>query len=70
MVIDQKGYLFATGPGGVFVISPKGDVLGRIKTGKGSANCTFGEDGSTLFITNHDRLVKIPTLTRGLAWGS
>ena len=70
MVIDQKGYLFATGPGGVFVISPKGDVLGRIKTGKGSANCTFGEDGSTLFITNHDQLVKIPTLTRGLAWGS
>jgi len=70
MVIDEKGYLFATGPGGVFIIAPDGEVLGRIKTGKGSANCTFGEEGSTLFITNHDRLVKIPTLTRGLAWSS
>lgn len=70
MVIDKNGYIFATGPGGVFIISPSGTVLGRIKTGKGSANCTFGEDGSTLFITNHDRLVKIPTLTQGLAWRS
>jgi len=70
MVIDDKGNIFATGPGGVFVITPDGEVLGRIKTGKGSANCTFGEEGSTLFVTNHDRLVKIPTLTRGLAWRS
>ncbi len=70
MVIDDKGHLFATGPGGVFIIAPTGEVLGRIKTGKGSANCTFGEDGSVLFITNHDRLVKIQTLTRGLAWRS
>jgi len=70
MVIDKNGYIFATGPGGVFVITPSGEVLGRVKTGKGSANCTFGEDGSTLFITNHDRLVKIPTLTQGLAWRS
>jgi len=66
MVIDSQGHIFATGPGGVFVISPDGTVLGRILTGKGSANCTFGEDGSTLFITNHDRLIKLKTLTTGL----
>jgi len=70
MVIDYTGHIFATGPGGVFVISPNGEVLGRIKTGKASANCTFGEDGSTLFITNHDRLIKLKTKTRGLAWTS
>jgi gluconolactonase len=68
MVIDIHGNIFATGPGGLFVITPKGDILGRIKTGKASANCTFGENGSTLFITNHDRLLKLKTLTRGHGW--
>ena len=66
MAVDINGNIFATGPGGVFVIAPDGKVLGRILTGKGSANCTFGEDGSTLFITNHDRLVKLKTKTAGL----
>ncbi len=66
MAVDIQGNIFATGPGGVFIIAPDGKVLGRILTGKGSANCTFGEDGSTLFITNHDRLVKLKTKTTGL----
>lgn len=68
MVIDKYGNLFASGPGGIFVITAEGKILGRIKTGKASANCTFGEDGSTLFITNHDRLVKLKTQTLGLDW--
>ena len=68
MAIDVDGNVFATGPGGIFVITPTGKILGRIKTGKASANCAFGEDGHTLFITNHDRLVKLQTKTRGLAW--
>lgn len=68
MAMDINGNVFATGPGGIFTITPAGKVLGRIKTGKGSANCAFGEDGRTLFITNHDRVVKLRTNTRGLAW--
>ena len=68
MAIDEKGNVFATGPGGIFVISPEGKILGRIKTGKASANCAFVEIGSTLFITNHDRVVKLQTKTLGLAW--
>jgi len=70
MVVDMHGNIFVTGPGGVYVVTDKGEVLGRINTGKGSANCTFGEDGSTLFITNHDRLLKLKTKTRGLSWKS
>ena len=52
MVVDHHGNLFATGPGGVFVISPDGKILGRIKTSKASANCTFGEDGRCLLYTS------------------
>lgn len=70
MVIDKDGNIFVTGPGGIYVVTRNGQILGRIKTGKASANCTFGEDGKTLFITNHDRLVKLKTQTRGLSWMS
>lgn len=68
MAVDTEGNIFATGPGGVFIISPNGDVLGRIKTGKASANCCFGEDGKTLFITNHDRLLRLRVKAKGLEW--
>lgn len=63
MVMAHDGTLFATGPEGVFVISSTGKLLGRINTGKATGNCTFGEAGSTLFITAGDTLLKIPTLT-------
>lgn len=68
MAVDTNGNIYATGPGGIFVITPAGKVLGRIKTGKASANCAFGEDGQTLFITNHDRVMKLRTKAHGLAW--
>jgi len=67
MALDEKGNIFVTGPGGVFVIQSDGTPLGRILTGKASANCTFGEDGRTLFITNHDRLLRLRTRTKGLS---
>ena len=31
--VDEHGNLFATGPGGVLVISPEGKHLGTISTG-------------------------------------
>lgn len=70
LAVAQSGELFVTGPGGVFVLSPEGEVLGRILTGSATANCAFGEDGSTLFITAHDRLLKINTQARGVQWNS
>ena len=66
MTVDEKGNLFATGPGGVHVIAPSGAELGRISTGKATANCTFGgPDRRTLFITASDMLVSVHTKTRG-----
>jgi len=65
MKIDVHGNLFATGPGGVFVISPKGEYLGRIDPGCATANCGFGDDGSTLYLTADKSLAKIKTTTKG-----
>jgi gluconolactonase len=52
MKVDEEGNLYATGPGGVLVISPKGKHLGTIQLPEIPSNCAFGDaDGQTLFIT-------------------
>lgn len=69
MVVAETGHVLATGPGGVFILAPNGQALGRINPGSASANCTFGEDGRTLFITAQDRLLRMRTKVRGASWG-
>jgi gluconolactonase len=65
MKVDLKGNLFATGPGGVFIITPDAKHLGTIDTGEATANCAWGGDGSVLYITANDKLCRIKTSTRG-----
>lgn len=57
--VDAAGRVFASGPGGIYVLSPEGQALGLIATGKATANCAFGEDGRTLFLTSHDMLARV-----------
>jgi gluconolactonase len=68
MKVDQKGNLFATGPGGVLILTNEGKHLGTLLTTQRTANCTFGEDGSTLFITADHTLLKIRLTTKGLGY--
>lgn len=63
--VDKDGRLFASGPGGIYVLSPEGKALGLIATGKAAANCAFGEDGKTLFITSSDMLVRVRLKSAG-----
>lgn len=58
------GTIFATGPGGVHILSADGTTLGMIATGKAVANCCIGQDGRTLFMASHDMLCRI-ALKRG-----
>ena len=65
MKVDAHGNLWATGPGGVWVFTPKGEVIGNIDTGINTANVCFGDDGSTLYIAaNHD-ICRVKTTTKG-----
>lgn len=57
--IDSQGNVFATGPGGIWIFNPSGKFLGIIKTGQATANCAFGADENTLFITAHRYLMRI-----------
>lgn len=68
MKLDINGNLFATGPGGVHIFAPDGTRLGRIDTGVPTANLAWGDDGSVLYITANDALVRIRTSTRGLGF--
>ena len=63
--VDRSGNLFATGPGGVHVFAADGKALGRIDTGEATANCAWGDDGSTLYITADMYLCRVRTKTRG-----
>jgi gluconolactonase len=68
MKVDANGNLFATGPGGVHIYSPAGKLLGRIETGEATANCAWGDDGSTLYITADMYLCRVKTKTKGAGW--
>lgn len=66
MCLDSRGNLFASGPGGLHILTPKGVELGVIHTDKTTANCAFGEDGRTLFLASSDSIVRVRTRTKGL----
>jgi gluconolactonase len=65
MKVDQHGNLFAGGPGGILILSPEGKHLGTLMTGEPTANCAFGEDGSTLFVSANHNLLRIRLATKG-----
>ena len=65
LAVASDGTVYSTGPGGVLIISPEGNLLGRIMIGndpmgKPTANCTLGgPDGKTLYITSQDTLARV-----------
>jgi gluconolactonase len=65
MKVDKDGNLFATGPGGVMILTPEGKLLGTINTGEPTGNCAWGDDGSTLYVCANHYLARIRTLTKG-----
>ncbi len=62
--VDTEGNLFTAGPGGILVFSPDGRLLGRVHTGE-AANCAWGDNGSTLYITADSTLLRLKTGTQG-----
>lgn len=68
MKVDSQGNLWATGPGGLYIFSPKGDLLGRLETGEHASNCAWGDDGSTLYITIDMYVCRIRTKAKGVGF--
>ncbi len=67
MKVDSQGRLFASGPGGIMILTPQGKLLGVIETGGPVANCVFGDrDGKTLYLTSNHIVARVRTKTTGL----
>jgi gluconolactonase len=65
MKVDSQGNVYATGPGGIWVFSADGRHLGTIKPPETPANCNWGEDGKTLFITARTGVYRIKLSVAG-----
>ncbi len=59
MKVAKSGHIFSSGPGGIHILAPDGRVLGVIDPGKACANCAFGEDSKTLFLTASDSVFRL-----------
>jgi gluconolactonase len=50
--VDRAGRLYVCGPGGLWVLSPQGDLLGRLELPEIPHNLAWGDaDGGALYIT-------------------
>lgn len=60
MKIDQKGNLYVSGPGGLWIISPEGKHLGTIIGPEHAHNFAWGDDdGKTLYLCARTGLYRI-----------
>jgi len=65
MKVDKSGNLFVSAPGGVWILSAAGKLLGKIVMPERPANMAWGDDGKTLYFTAHSGLYKMRVLTGG-----
>jgi gluconolactonase len=64
---DKKGNLYCTGPGGVLVITPRGQHIGTIVPAEQPSNLAWGgADGRTLYMTCRTGLYAIDLKIKGV----
>ncbi|NMB61854.1 MAG: SMP-30/gluconolactonase/LRE family protein [Chloroflexi bacterium] len=66
MKLDNWGNVFCTGPGGIWVISSTGELLGKILLEQKTANLAWGDDDCrSLYITSGTNLYRLRCKTAG-----
>jgi gluconolactonase len=66
MKVDQKGNVYSTGPGGVWIISPEGRHLGTIAFPEDASNLAFGDsDGKMLYVTARSSVYRLHLIVSG-----
>lgn len=61
MKADVQGNIYSTAPGGVWIFSPDGELLGIIATPEAPTNIAWGDrDRQTLYITARESVYRIP----------
>jgi len=59
MKISKKGYLYASGPGGVWIFNPAGKPVARIYTGQATSNTALSSDEKMLYMTCDDFFYRV-----------
>ncbi len=63
--VDEKGHLFVSGPGGIWVLASDGRHLGTLRTPRLPSNFAWGfEDGKSLYLTARSTLYRLPLQVR------
>jgi gluconolactonase len=69
LAVDAGGNIWATGPGGVLIITAEGKHLGTIETGESIANCCFGgPQGDYLYMTSDRYLCRLKVGVKGIGF--
>ncbi len=68
MKIDGQGNIYCTGPGGIWIMSPEGECLGRIILAELPANLAWGDaDWKSLYVTARSSIYRLRMLEPGIA---
>jgi gluconolactonase len=59
MKLDANGNIYGAGPGGLWIFSPTGKHIGTVKMPEVVSNCTWGDDGKSLYITARTSVYRI-----------
>jgi gluconolactonase len=70
MKVDSDGNIYGAGPGGVYVFTPSGELLGWFDFGGNVGNVAWGEDGRTLFIAANAAVYRVRLAARGAGWAA
>lgn len=70
MKVDRNGAVYCTGPGGVWVFNPDGELLGIITVPEQTANLAWaGDDWRTLYLTASTSIYRVTLGVAGVAVG-
>src|SRR5450432_170090 len=59
MKVNARGYIFASGPGGIWLFNPSGKVLARIYTGELTSNCYIDQVHNMLYMTCKSYVMRV-----------
>lgn len=66
MKCDERGTIWVTGPGGIWIVSPDGEHLGTVEVPERTANLNWGGPGwNTLFVTATTSVYRFSCRVRG-----
>jgi gluconolactonase len=57
--VNSKGYIFSSGPEGIWIFNSQAKPISRLYTGQVTSNCAFSADEKTLFLTCDDYIMRV-----------